>query len=131
MSLNSDLIIDATKKGSISRFINHSCDPNAETQKWTVSGEVRIGFFSIKDIKKGEEITFDYKYERYGYDPPRSMPPLPGAHVCEAYPSLRRLAQREATGLLLRHGKVPGNHGYKTGGSLAHTLPSAFRRRAQ
>ncbi|CAA9998875.1 unnamed protein product, partial [Nesidiocoris tenuis] len=33
MSLKSDSIIDATLKGSISRFINHSCDPNAETQK--------------------------------------------------------------------------------------------------
>ncbi len=36
MALNSDEIIDATKKGSTSRFINHSCDPNCETQK--VSG---------------------------------------------------------------------------------------------
>jgi len=33
MALKSDQIIDATMKGNISRFINHSCDPNAETQK--------------------------------------------------------------------------------------------------
>lgn len=33
MALKSDTIIDATVKGNISRFINHSCDPNAETQK--------------------------------------------------------------------------------------------------
>lgn len=33
MALKSDAIIDATIKGNNSRFINHSCDPNAETQK--------------------------------------------------------------------------------------------------
>ena len=36
MALKSDQIIDATMKGNISRFINHSCDPNAETQKVSV-----------------------------------------------------------------------------------------------
>ena len=34
--------------------------------QWTVNGELRVGFFSKKSISKGEEITFDYKYERYG-----------------------------------------------------------------
>lgn len=33
MALKSDQIIDATQKGNISRFINHSCEPNSETQK--------------------------------------------------------------------------------------------------
>ncbi|XP_008486199.2 probable histone-lysine N-methyltransferase CG1716 [Diaphorina citri] len=66
MSLRPDAIIDATMKGNISRFINHSCDPNSETQKWTVDGELRIGFFSRKNIKQGEELTFDYQYQRYG-----------------------------------------------------------------
>lgn len=66
MLLKSDAVIDATLKGNISRFINHSCDPNAETQKWTVNGELRIGFFSKKHISPGEEITFDYQFQRYG-----------------------------------------------------------------
>lgn len=66
MALSSDCVIDATKKGNISRFINHSCDPNAETQKWTVNGELRIGFFSKKPIMADEEITFDYQFQRYG-----------------------------------------------------------------
>ncbi|XP_004931047.3 histone-lysine N-methyltransferase SETD2 isoform X2 [Bombyx mori] len=66
MSLKGDTVIDATMKGNISRFINHSCDPNAETQKWTVNGELRIGFFSKRDIVVGEEITFDYQFQRFG-----------------------------------------------------------------
>lgn len=33
MALNSNELIDATLKGSNSRFLNHSCDPNCETQK--------------------------------------------------------------------------------------------------
>ncbi|GLV38878.1 SET domain containing 2 [Carabus blaptoides fortunei] len=66
MALRADAVIDATQKGNISRFINHSCDPNAETQKWTVNGELRIGFFSKRTIISGEEITFDYQFQRYG-----------------------------------------------------------------
>lgn len=66
MALKGDAVIDATLKGNISRFINHSCDPNSETQKWTVNGELRIGFFSKRNIKAGEEITFDYQFQRYG-----------------------------------------------------------------
>ena len=33
MALNANEILDAAKKGNASRFINHSCDPNCETQK--------------------------------------------------------------------------------------------------
>ncbi|XP_055380832.1 probable histone-lysine N-methyltransferase CG1716 isoform X2 [Condylostylus longicornis] len=66
MSLRSNAIIDATSRGNISRFINHSCDPNAETQKWTVNGELHIGFFTTRTVAPGEEITFDYQFQRYG-----------------------------------------------------------------
>ena len=65
MSLSADEIIDATKMGNYSRFINHSCEPNAETQKWTVCGQIRVGFFAVLDIAKHQEITFDYQYERF------------------------------------------------------------------
>ncbi|XP_022240262.1 histone-lysine N-methyltransferase SETD2-like isoform X2 [Limulus polyphemus] len=66
MALKNDEIIDATTRGNISRFINHSCDPNCETQKWTVNGELRIGFFTRRAVKANEELTFDYQFQRYG-----------------------------------------------------------------
>ena len=67
MTLSSDEVIDATVRGSISRFINHSCDPNCETQKWVVDRRVRVGIFAKRAIKAGTEITFDYKFERFRY----------------------------------------------------------------
>jgi hypothetical protein len=34
--------------------------------KWNVGNEVKIGIFAIKEIKKGNEITFDYDFDAYG-----------------------------------------------------------------
>ncbi|PKA66785.1 Histone-lysine N-methyltransferase ASHH2 [Apostasia shenzhenica] len=52
MTLNGGEVIDACGKGNLGRFINHSCDPNCRTEKWMVKGEVCIGLFAIRDIKK-------------------------------------------------------------------------------
>lgn len=73
MALRADEIIDATCKGNVTRFINHSCAPNSQTQKWTINGELRIGFFTFKQVIAGEEITFDYQFQRYGYVPKLSV----------------------------------------------------------
>ncbi|KAF7708447.1 hypothetical protein HF521_017504 [Silurus meridionalis] len=66
MALKNNEIIDATLKGNCSRFMNHSCEPNCETQKWTVNGQLRVGFFTTKAVKAGTELTFDYQFQRYG-----------------------------------------------------------------
>lgn len=65
MKLSSKELIDPTFKGSIARFINHSCEPNCVTQKWNVLGEVMVGVFAVKDIQIGDELTFDYKFDVY------------------------------------------------------------------
>ncbi|KAI7902019.1 uncharacterized protein BX663DRAFT_456379 [Cokeromyces recurvatus] len=66
MTLKNDEIIDATKRGCLARFINHSCNPNCITQKWVIGKKMRIGIFTNRQIRAGEELTFDYKFERYG-----------------------------------------------------------------
>lgn len=48
--LNNETYIDATRYGNVSRFINHSCKPNAFVERWTVSNQLRIGFFALRDI---------------------------------------------------------------------------------
>jgi hypothetical protein len=69
MDLDGDHVVDASRKGNESRLINHSCDPNLETQKWTVNGESRIGLFAIRPIAKNEELTFNYQFETFASKP--------------------------------------------------------------
>jgi len=45
------------------RYINHSCDPNTYIK--TVDGVRKV--FAMRDIWKGDEITFDYSINGYGY----------------------------------------------------------------
>ncbi|XWS11505.1 hypothetical protein CRYUN_Cryun37aG0003800 [Craigia yunnanensis] len=66
--INRDMVIDATYKGNKSRYINHSCCPNTEMQKWIIDGETRIGIFAMRDIKKGEHLTYDYQFVQFGAD---------------------------------------------------------------
>lgn len=51
MTIAADLIVDAEPAGNLSRFINHSCDPNCYTRKVTVDGNTRIGLFTNQFIK--------------------------------------------------------------------------------
>ncbi|CDQ68142.1 unnamed protein product [Oncorhynchus mykiss] len=63
LTLDKDRIIDAGPKGNQARFMNHSCQPNCETQKWTVNGDTRVGLFALIDVPAGTELTFNYNLE--------------------------------------------------------------------
>ncbi|KAH8264092.1 hypothetical protein KR038_002625, partial [Drosophila bunnanda] len=63
LGVEKDFIIDAGPKGNLARFMNHSCDPNCETQKWTVNSIHRVGLFAIKDIPANTELTFNYLWD--------------------------------------------------------------------
>nr|XP_033806821.1 histone-lysine N-methyltransferase NSD2 [Geotrypetes seraphini]XP_033806831.1 histone-lysine N-methyltransferase NSD2 [Geotrypetes seraphini]XP_033806839.1 histone-lysine N-methyltransferase NSD2 [Geotrypetes seraphini]XP_033806849.1 histone-lysine N-methyltransferase NSD2 [Geotrypetes seraphini]XP_033806859.1 histone-lysine N-methyltransferase NSD2 [Geotrypetes seraphini]XP_033806868.1 histone-lysine N-methyltransferase NSD2 [Geotrypetes seraphini] len=66
LTVDKDRIIDAGPKGNYSRFMNHSCQPNCETQKWTVNGDTRVGLFAVCDIPAGTELTFNYNLDCLG-----------------------------------------------------------------
>lgn len=66
MMLQKGEFIDATAKGCLARFCNHSCNPNCYVDKWVVGDKLKMGIFSKRLITPGEEITFDYNVDRYG-----------------------------------------------------------------
>jgi SET domain-containing protein len=55
-AVNSRKIIDAAHHGNVARWINHSCDPNCEA----LIEKGRVFIYSLRDIKKGEELVYDY-----------------------------------------------------------------------
>ena len=59
-SVDSRKVIDATYGGNESRFINHSCDPNCDA----VIENRRVYIEANRTIRKGEELAYDYNYER-------------------------------------------------------------------
>ena len=69
MSLNKGEFVDATKRGNLGRFCNHSCNPNCYVDKWVVGEKLRMGIFAERKIKAGEELVFNYNVDRYGADP--------------------------------------------------------------
>lgn len=54
---NGDIVIDGH---GTAMFINHSCDPNCETEE--IDG--RVWIMAVRNIREGEELTYDY----YLYD---------------------------------------------------------------
>lgn len=58
--INKTTLIDAGVNGNDARFINHSCAPNCET----VLRKGGIWIKSLRRIRPGEELTYDYAFSR-------------------------------------------------------------------
>ncbi|ETW05697.1 hypothetical protein, variant, partial [Aphanomyces invadans] len=63
MELDKNVYLDGRVKGSDSRFINHSCDPNCHLLKWEVGEYKRIAITALRDIEADEELSYDYQME--------------------------------------------------------------------
>lgn len=82
MSLNKGEFVDATKRGNLGRFCNHSCNPNCYVDKWVVGDKLRMGIFAERRIVAGEELVFNYNVDRYGANP---QPCYCGEPNCTGY----------------------------------------------
>lgn len=58
--LNDEWDIDGNVPWNTARLMNHSCAPNVEAQTWD---EKEIWFVALRDIQKGEELTFNYGFD--------------------------------------------------------------------
>jgi histone-lysine N-methyltransferase SETD1 len=82
--VDENTVIDASKKGGIARFINHCCEPSCTAKIIKVGGKKRIVIYALRDVKRNEELTYDYKFERETNDEERIVC-LCGAAGCKGY----------------------------------------------
>lgn len=76
--INDDYDLDGNVDWNPARLLNHSCSPNAEAQ----DESERIWIVALRDIKAGEEITFNYNYDLENY---REHPCVCGSTNCVGY----------------------------------------------
>jgi SET domain-containing protein len=74
--------IDGTGRRNIARYFNHSCNPNAESLIW----RGRVFIRTLRNIKPGEEITYDYGTDYLKY--------VIGRSNCKCSRCRRRRAKR-------------------------------------
>ena len=56
-------VIDAGVRGNAARWINHGCDPNCEAIEYD---DGRVFIHARRTIRKGEELTYDYRLSFVG-----------------------------------------------------------------
>ncbi|XP_043479344.1 histone-lysine N-methyltransferase 2C-like isoform X5 [Leptopilina heterotoma] len=81
--LDEDRVIDATLCGGLARYINHSCSPNCTTEIVEVDRDLRIIIFAKRRISRGEELSYDYKFDIE--DDQHKIPCACGAPTCRKW----------------------------------------------
>jgi len=77
-TLDDEFDLDGNVPWNPARFINHSCAPNCEAEL----DEGRVWVLALRDIKAGEELTFNYGYDLEDY---REHPCRCGVPECVGY----------------------------------------------
>ncbi|ORY25618.1 hypothetical protein BCR39DRAFT_543336 [Naematelia encephala] len=82
--IDNDIVCDATFRGSVSRLINHSCDPSANAKIISINGHSKIVIYARRLLNPGEEILYDYKFPLES-DPALRVQCLCGAATCRGW----------------------------------------------
>ena len=126
MEITPSQIIDARFCGNNARFINSSCHPNCETQRWVdaSTNETRVGIFATEDIKSGTELTYDYNFAHFGGEGTTSFTCFCGHPMCkgtlDANPERMRRFMDRVT-VTMKNGDV------KTGTVLEYTVNKKYK----
>jgi len=70
--------VDGSRQGNAARYINHSCEPNCEAVNYD---NEEIWIEAKQDIKKGEELTYNYGFE----EPDEAFPCLCQSKNCKKW----------------------------------------------
>nr|CAH7758323.1 unnamed protein product [Callosobruchus chinensis] len=81
--LDEDRVVDAMFRGSLARFINHSCNPNCFAEILELGGDLRIILLAKRDILENEELTYDYRLDKE--DETQKIPCLCRSGNCRNY----------------------------------------------
>ncbi|KAM0748784.1 SET domain-containing protein [Meredithblackwellia eburnea MCA 4105] len=67
LDYDGDEVVDAGQRGTSSRYINHSCGPNVNVVRWSLSDidEYQIGIFAKHDIEANTELSYDYGWQDF------------------------------------------------------------------
>ena len=79
--MDAETVVDATKRGSLARYVNHSCDPNCFTDIIDYGSKKKIVIFAKRRIVAGEELKYDYKFGLES-DLAKKLPCYCGAEKC-------------------------------------------------
>ena len=62
--LDDEFDVDGDVTWNPARFLNHSCEPNAEAEIF----DDQIWIMALREVRPGEEITFNYSYDLENYE---------------------------------------------------------------
>ena len=106
--------VDALKMGNLTRFINHSCEPNCAVHKVIVNDEPRLAIYTRKAIGAGTPLSISYNFDQS--KPFAAWACSCGAPTCSS--TARHQPARDPTSL---HAYTDGSHfrGFDVGGWAA------------